>query len=302
MESPPLFGIVPPLPTPLNQDESIDVPSLRHLIQSQIAAGVHGLWILGTTARFDLLPDARMREVAEVAAVTSAGRVPLVLNVSDMGTERTLARARLFDDLPYDYYAVLAPWYQPMSSVEVMDFYRVLADKLARPLIIYNAPWVSNQLSFANLRKLAEHPRIKGTKDVSSQLNRPLDWPVAERRALDFAYLQAHDLIASGAEAGVDGFVTAIADPFPELSVATWEAARADDSERAYRLQSQLVRLARATSFGGMHACVEVMCRHRGYLQRMLPAPLKPVDDETARRIIAVMDEVGVLPHEPVTV
>jgi dihydrodipicolinate synthase/N-acetylneuraminate lyase len=296
MELPHLHGIVPPLPTPLNSDETIDTASLRKLVDGHIKAGVHGVWILGTTARFDLIPDDRMRQVAEIAIETVAGRVPTVLNVSDMGTVRTLARAKMFDDLPYDYYAVLAPWYQSLSPAEVMDFYRTLADKLAKPLIIYNAPWVVNQLSFPNLRKLAEHPRIKGTKDVSTQLSRCLDWPVAERRQLDFAYLQAHDLIASGAEATVDGFVTAIADPFPELSVAAWEAARANDPARAYRLQSQLVRLSRATGFAGMHACVEVMCRHRGYLNSMLPAPLRHADAETAQRIIDVLNEVGVLP------
>ncbi|MDX2036381.1 MAG: dihydrodipicolinate synthase family protein [Isosphaeraceae bacterium] len=296
MDLPHLHGIVPPLPTPLTPDESIDVPALRRLIDGHLNAGVHGLWILGTTARFDLLTDASMRVVAETAAESIAGRVPTVLNVSDMGTKRTLERARIFDDLPYDYYAVLAPWYQAMSPLEVLDFYRELADSLSKPLVIYNAPWIVNQLDFANLRKLAEHPRIKGTKDVNTSLARPLDWSVAERRQLDFSYLQAHDLIASGAEATLDGFVTAIADPFPELAVAAWEAARAGKADVAYRLQSQLVRLSRATGFGGMHACVEVMCRRRGWLDRMLPAPLRAVDAATAARIEAVLDEVGVLP------
>src|SRR5262245_36316743 len=110
MDLPRLHGIVPPLPTPLNADETIDLGALDHLVNFQIEAGVHGLWILGTTARFDLIPDARWRPIAETAAESARGRVPLVLNVSDQGTERTLARARMFDDLPYDYYAALPPW------------------------------------------------------------------------------------------------------------------------------------------------------------------------------------------------
>jgi 4-hydroxy-tetrahydrodipicolinate synthase len=48
-----------------------------------------------------------------------------------------------------------------------------------------------------------------------------------------------------------------------------------------------------------MHACLEVMCRHRGFLQRMLPAPLRPLDTELARRVIEVVESVGVLPPEP---
>jgi len=44
-----------------------------------------------------------------------------------------------------------------MTSAEVTDYFLSLADSLARPLVIYNAPWVCNQLSFPHLRKLAEH-------------------------------------------------------------------------------------------------------------------------------------------------
>src|SRR5437660_8656091 len=113
-----------------------------------------------------MIPDPRQRDVAETAAEAAAGRVPLVLNVSDQGTQRTLARARMFDDLPYDYYAALPPWYQPMTVGEVADYFHALADGLSRPLVIYNAPWVCNQLGFDLLRKLAEHPRIVGCKDV----------------------------------------------------------------------------------------------------------------------------------------
>jgi dihydrodipicolinate synthase/N-acetylneuraminate lyase len=299
MELPRLHGIVPPLATPLNDDETIDVGALARLVEFQIGAGVHGLWILGTTARFDLIPDARWRQVAETAASAASGRVPLVLNVSDMGTERTLARARMFDDLPYDYYAALPPWYQPMSPAEVTDYYHALADRLARPLVIYNAPWICNQLSFDHLRKLAEHPRIVGCKDVGPSLSRTLDWTSADRRRQDFSYLHGTDLVAVSAALGSDGFVTALANPLPELAVALWDASRGDDAERAFRLQTQFSRLARATGFGPMHACLEAMCRHRGLLRRMLPAPLRSLDAATARRIVEVMEEVGIQP-EPV--
>lgn len=296
MDLPRLHGIVPPLPTPLRPDDEVDTRSFSRLIETQIKAGVHGLWVLGTTARFDLLTDARQRVAAETAAEAAAGRIPLVLNVSDQGTDRTRVHAQLFDDLPYDYYAVLPPWYQPMTPGEVSDYYTGLADTLSRPVVIYNAPWVCNQLSFAQLRKLAEHPRIVGCKDVTPLLSRPLDWPVAERRRLDFTYLHGTDQLATSAELHADGFVSALSNGLPELAVAIWDAVHSDDVERAFRLQSQFLRVARATAFGPMHACLEVIFRHRGFLDRMLPKPLRPLDAETARRVVEVVDAVGVLP------
>lgn len=296
MELPRLHGIVPPLPTPLRLDESIDIPALERLVDHQIKAGVHGLWILGTTARFDLLPDDCWPTIARAAADTAAGRVPLVLNVSDMGTARTLDRASRFDEMPYDYYAALPPWYQPMTSGEVVDYFTTLADRLAKPLIIYNAPWISNQLSFAHLRELADHPRIVGCKDVISTLTRTLDWTVEERRRQNFSYLQGTDLIGPATDLGADGFVTSLSNPLPELAVAIWTAARADDAERSSRLQAQFSRVARTTTFGPMLACLEALCRHRGFLDRMLPAPLRSLDLATALRVVEAAEEAGLFP------
>ena len=296
MERPRLHGIIPPMPTPLNSDETIDLEALAHLVNFQIEGGVHGLWVLGTTARFDLIPDSRQRQVAETVATVAAGRVPLVLNVSDQGTERTVEHAKMFDDLPYDYYAALPPWYQPMTDGEVTDYFHALADRLSKPLVIYNAPWVCNMVTFQHLRQLAVHPRIVGCKDVTPSLSRTLDWTAAERKSLGFSYLHGTDLLANSTEMGADGFVSSLTNPLPELSVAIWDAVLGDDAERAYRLQSQFSRLARATGFGPMLACLEVICRHRGLLTRMLPAPLRPLDAETARRVIEVVESVGVLP------
>jgi dihydrodipicolinate synthase/N-acetylneuraminate lyase len=162
--------------------------------------------------------------------------------------------------------------------------------------VIYNAPWICNQLSFANLRKLADHPRIVACKDVCPSLSRTLDWPLEERRRQGFSYLHGTDLLGLSTALGADGFVSSLSNAFPEIAVALWDAAVADDADRAFRLQIQFTKLARLTGFGPQHASLEVLCRHRGLLDRMLPAPLRPVDAEIARQIAQEADAVGLLP------
>lgn len=298
MASKRLHGIVPPLPTPMTEDRSgVDVDALVELVNVHLRAGVHGLWILGTTARFDLLPDRDMRAIAEAVARQAAGRLPLVLNVSDQGTLRTLERARLFDDLPYDYYAALPPWYQPMTAAELTDYFHALADGMSRPLVIYNAPWVCNQLRFDHLRKLAEHPRIVGCKDVTTVLGRALKWTEAERRQMNFSYLHGSDLLALSTEMGADGFVSALSDIVPALAVATYEAARGGEAARAFRLQSQFSHLSRATDFGPNLACLDAAGRHLGLFKSILPPPLRALDETAARQVVQIFEEVGVRPE-----
>ena len=51
MAHPTLHGIVPPIITPMNADESINIPELRNQIERQIAGGVHGIFCFGTKLR-----------------------------------------------------------------------------------------------------------------------------------------------------------------------------------------------------------------------------------------------------------
>jgi 4-hydroxy-tetrahydrodipicolinate synthase len=46
-----------------------------------------------------------------------------------------------------------------------------------------------------------------------------------------------------------------------------------------------------------MLACLEVICRHRGLLERMLPPPLRSLDDATARRVIEAAEAAGLVPE-----
>ena len=292
-----LRGIVPPLPTPMMADQnSLDLTAYARLISHHLNAGVHGLWILGTTARFDLLPDSYQRSVAECAVETVAGRIPLVLNVSDQGTLRTLTRAKLFNDLPFDYYAALPPWYQPMTRQEICGYFLALADQLDRPLVIYNAPWICNQLTFEELYRLAEHPRIVGAKDVCQSLGRPLRWKEDEKKDLGFSYLHGSDLIGLSTQLGADGFVSALSDLVPALAVALWDASTKGDLATTMRLETQFSRLARATEFGPFLSCLNAAGQHLGLFNNMLPLPLKPLDTETAKRVTNVFDGTGTLP------
>ncbi len=47
----PLFtGVVPPVVTPLNADFTVDYASFTRVLENMIGAGVHGLFVLGSTS------------------------------------------------------------------------------------------------------------------------------------------------------------------------------------------------------------------------------------------------------------
>jgi len=280
-----LSGIIPPLPTPMTSDERLDVSALRRLVAYELAGGVHGVWVLGTTGRFDLVADEDQRTTAEIVCDAVSGRIPVVVHVSDLGTRRTLRKAARFDDLPVAAYAVMPPWFERYEREELLDHFRCLADGLARPLVIYSAEWICNLLSPDDVRELAQHPRIIGIKDTNPDFRRWRSWPSRERRSCGFSHLYGTDEIAGAAEAGADGVVTGLAGVVPGLAVAAWTAAKAGHRAGARELQEQFGSAKRALEVGPVMVCLEAAFQWLGLCQFISGAPQRTANASVRRKV-----------------
>ncbi len=69
-------GIVPPVCTPMTEDFEVDTASLERLISFLLDAGVHGLFMLGSTSETVFLTDRQRATVLDVAVRTTAARCP----------------------------------------------------------------------------------------------------------------------------------------------------------------------------------------------------------------------------------
>jgi len=69
-------GVLTALITPMKDDESINFEELRHQVDRQIDAGVHGLFCLGTNAEFYALHDDERLKVAKTVVDQNDGRLP----------------------------------------------------------------------------------------------------------------------------------------------------------------------------------------------------------------------------------
>ena len=98
VEKKPLSGIIPPLVTPLKNNETLDVESLESLVEHLIAGGVHGLFILGTTGEEQSLSYAVRKEMIVQAARINHGRLPLLVCVSDTSIVESIRLARVAAD------------------------------------------------------------------------------------------------------------------------------------------------------------------------------------------------------------
>ena len=133
-------GVIVPMLTPLNPDETVDVPSLRSLVNYLIDNGVHGIWASGTTGEFANLPDSERVRSMEAVVDEVAGRVPVIGNISSVSTQMSVTLAQEVSELGMDGIALTPPYYYPDSQDELMDHYRYTRDSVGVPLWVYNIP------------------------------------------------------------------------------------------------------------------------------------------------------------------
>jgi 4-hydroxy-tetrahydrodipicolinate synthase len=76
--SKPLYGTVPIVPTPFNEDETIDERALRRLIDFAIASGLQAVCLPAYASEFYKLTDDERLQVVKIAVDQAAGRLQIV--------------------------------------------------------------------------------------------------------------------------------------------------------------------------------------------------------------------------------
>ena len=251
----PLCGIIPPLVTPLKDNETLDIESLERLIEHLIAGGVHGLFILGTTGEEQSLSyDVRKQMIREACRINH-GRLPLLACITDTSIVESIRLAKVAADCGADGVVSAPPYYFATGQPELAQFYEELVPQLPLPVFLYNMP-SHVKVSFApdTVRRIAQNPQVIGFKDSSANAVyfQSVMYKMQERK--DFAMLVGPEEITGecvllGAHGGINGG----ANMFPELNVAMYAAARAGDITKVRQLQQYIMQISTSIYTVGKH-------------------------------------------------
>lgn len=239
-----LRGIVPPIVTPLTDRDRLDVEGVERLLKHVLDGGVHGIFVLGTTGEAQSLSYATRYEVVRLVCELTAGRVPVLVGISDTSLDESLKLAAWAKSCGADAVVSAPPYYFAPSQQELIEYYTALADALPLPLYLYNMPsHVKVIFEPKTVQQLAQHPNIVGLKDSSGNMVyfQTLLHCVPEDFAL---FVGPEELTAECVMMGAAGGVNGGANLFPRLYVELYEAAMACDTARVVELQKTVMRIS----------------------------------------------------------
>ncbi|MGN7485038.1 4-hydroxy-tetrahydrodipicolinate synthase [Priestia megaterium] len=161
-------GMIPALPTPMNEDNSIDFNGLKQLIDHAIEGGMNCLLVGGSTGEYSLMSMEERKEVIKFVCETAKGRLPVMAGTGCHRTEDTIALTKYAAEVGADCALVINPYYMHTSRQGIIDHYKAVAENSDIGIVIYHYPDVTNvELDPELIYELSQIDGIIGIKNTA---------------------------------------------------------------------------------------------------------------------------------------
>jgi len=244
-------GIYPPVITPHKADFSIDRDGFVAMLESLIAAGVHGLIVGGTTGEYYAQTWEERVDLMTLAKGTIKGRLPLIVGTGAIRTEDCVAYAQAAKENGADAILVNAPYYAVPTQEELAS-HALAIDKAADlPILLYNYPGrTGTTMAAAFFDRVVERRNFAAIKESSGDIDQ------LHMLARDYPQLtllcgmddQALEFFAWGAR----GWVCGGGNCLPAEHLALYRACVLEkDFDKGRRIMAALLPLMRVLEQGG---------------------------------------------------
>lgn len=165
-------GVGTALITPMNSDGSVNFDRLKKLVDEQIVGGVDSLIICGTTGEKSTLRYDEHIQVIKTAVNAAAGRVPIVAGTGSNDTVYSVELCNDAAEAGADAFLMVTPYYNKASQRGLVAHYNYVADRVSKPIILYNVPSRTGvNIKPETYKELSLHPNIVATKEASGDLS-----------------------------------------------------------------------------------------------------------------------------------
>jgi 4-hydroxy-tetrahydrodipicolinate synthase len=291
-----LSGCGTALITPFHADGSLDEPTLRTLIDRQIAAGISLLFPCGTTGEAaTLTPDETIR-VIEITIDAAAGRVPIFAGCTHNATAQAVLNAKRLARIPGLTGLLTAnPYYNRPSQEGQFQHFRAIAEAVDLPIILYNIPprTASNLLPETALR-LAELPNIVAIKESSGVMGQITE--LLTYAPSTFSVLAGDDALALPVIAlGGAGLVSVASNTIPGPMSQMVASALRNDWPTARALNARYFALMQSHFLEPSPAPVKALLSLLGQCSETLRLPMLPVTEPTRDKLNAILSSLDLL-------
>lgn len=283
--------------TPFDDQEQVNIPLFKRLVERLVISGSHAIAPLGSTGVLPYLSDEEKEAVTEATIQQVAGRVPTLVGVSNLTTEKTIYHARFAETSGATAVMIIPMSYWKLTDDEIVQHYDAVASKISIPIMAYNNPATSGvDMSPALLKRLLEIPNVTMIKESTGDIQRM--HYLRKELGEDVAFYNGSNPLALAAfSAGATGWCTAAPNLIPELNIALYNAIQQNDLETAQVLFYKQVDLLKFIVAKGLPRAVKAGLHLLGEDGGGLRNPLKPLTEGETEELKSILTGVVEQPY-----
>lgn len=282
--------------TPFNNDLSVDYGTFEKLVDWHIRQSPSSLCVILHIAESVSLTNEEHKKLIEIAVKVTAGRVPVIANVSMAGTDQAVDLARHSEKAGADAIICISPYYWPVPEEALYEHFVRVATATGLPFMIYNSPiYQGVSLSPKFLVRLIERlPNFIGEKEASHNF----EYFIEARRATqavrpEFGLILGVEYIIPSVSMGGVGSMSVAGGVAPRLMQRLYELCAAGKFADALPLQdkaSQFWQLLKPEYPAPIKAAMELMGRPVGPVR----GPMRSMNDAQKATLRKELEALGV--------
>ena len=282
-------GVFPAATTQFSSDQSLDLPATAAHLEKLIAAGVHGLIMLGTVGENCSLEYAEKLAVLKTAVRQAEGRVPVLTGVAECSTALACRYAADAQKAGASGLMVLPAMVYKSDPRETMTHFRAVAKASDLPIMCYNNP-VSYGVDItpAMFSDLADERKFVAIKESSENVRRITDLKntCGERYQL---LCGVDDLVLESIVLGAVGWVSGLVNAFPAENRLLWDLATSGRYEEALKIYRWYTPLLHLDTHVKLVQYIKLAMAETGLGSETVRAPRLPLVGEERERILTVI-------------
>ncbi len=252
--------------------KSIDYAAWGRFLDWQLASGVPGIIILGTTGEFLTMTDDERGAFIEATVKHIAGRIPVMVGSMNAYTPNAVRYSRQAQDLGADGLMIIPPYYYTPTDDEIFNYYKAICEACSLPIMLYNNPFTSNVDMSAKLvgRLTKAFEQIRYIKEASQRIER-IHAIIVESDGLMNVW--AGQQVLESYKMGAKGYVNPYGNYIPRASVKFVEYAEQQRWDDVWAIQSVIQK------FDAIITAGHPLYGHQCYSKALAAAAGYPVGD-----------------------
>ncbi len=282
-------GVFPAVCTQFHDDYSLNVPDTLEHIDAMLAAGVHGLVMMGSVGENTTLELHEKKELLKATVAHVRKRVPVLTGVAEYTTAQACRWAAEAAQLGADGLMVLPSMVYKSDDRETMAHFRTVAKATDLPVMIYNNPPAYKvDVTPEMFAEMADEPKFACIKESSDNPRRITDIVnLTGDRYVIFAGVD--DLVVECFALGAVGWISGLVNAFPAENRLLWDlllAARWKEALDVYRWYTPVLHLDTHVKLVQYIKLATAEC---GYGTELCRPPRLPLVGEERERVLKII-------------